>query len=130
MPAWLTTHAVFITGMAAGIILHGGDSTALGRGRAATSRVVEAVRDGFTALARHGIRPTPTPLRIIFTTVPRPIAVNYWRRQLRGATGTETIAPHVRATLHTELPALTTAVRDLLEGSAPTLEHLLREATG
>lgn len=99
-----------------------------GRDRAATGRVVGAVREGFTALARHGIWPTPRPLRFIFTTAPRPLAVSYWCRQFRGPTGTETIAPHVRATRHSELPPLMAAVRDLVGTSAPTLERLLRDA--
>lgn len=128
MPAWLTTHAIFIAGVGAAILLHGGDSGALGRDRAATMRMVRAVGEGFSALRHQGVRPVPAPLRTIFTTVPRAFAVPYWQRQLRGPTGTETIARHVRATRHSELPALAAAVRDMVGPSAPHLDALLHDA--
>jgi 2-dehydropantoate 2-reductase len=128
MPAWLTTHALFIASVGAAILLSGGDSATLGRDRAATARMVAAVAEAFAALRRQGVRPVPTPLRSIFTAVPRAIAVPYWQRQLRGPMGTQTIAPHIRATRGSELPALTTATRRLLQSSAPTFDALLRDA--
>lgn len=128
MPTWLTTHAIFIAGVGAAVLLHAGDSGRLGRDRAATARMVRAVGEGFAALQRQGVRPTPTPLRTIFTVVPRPFAIPYWQRALRGPTGTETIAPHIRATRHSELPALAAAVRDAVGPSAPRLDALLRDA--
>ncbi len=128
MPAWLTTHAVFICTVGAAVLAAGGDSRDLGRDRAGTSRMVRAVGDAFTSLKEQGITPVPAPLRTIFTSVPRPIAVPYWQRQLRGAVGTETIAPHVRATRHTELPALAAAVRETLGPAPQRWDELLREA--
>lgn len=128
MPAWLTTHAVFIAGVGAALLTAGGDSAALGRDRRRTAQMVTAVGDGFRALRQRGIQPVPAPLHAIFTTVPKLIAVPYWQRQLRGVTGTETIAPHIRATRETELPALVAAVREILGSSAPKLQELLTSA--
>jgi hypothetical protein len=68
---------------------------------------------------------TPTPLRVIFTRVPRFFAVRYWQAQLRGPVGTLTIAPHVRATSGTEFAALVDDVRKLTGGRAPRLDTLL-----
>lgn len=128
MPAWLTTHAVFITAVGAAILIAGGDSRVLGRDRHSTAAMVAAVGEGFRALQLHGIRPVPTPLRTIFTIVPKIIAVPYWQRQLRGPTGVESITPHVVASRDTEFPALTAAVRRILGSSAPRLDSLLTAA--
>jgi ketopantoate reductase len=43
MPAWLTTHSIFITGVGAAILLRGGDSTSLADDRSATARMIRAV---------------------------------------------------------------------------------------
>lgn len=128
MPAWLTTHAVFLTTVAAAILAAGGDSRTLGRDRRATAAMVAAVAEGFQALEIRGIRPVPAPLRTIFTQVPKVIAVPYWQRQLRGRMGVHTITPHVVASRDTELPALATAVRRIVGSSAPGLSALLTSA--
>jgi ketopantoate reductase len=128
MPAWLITHAVFVTVIGAAVLCAGGDSRALGRDRHATAAMVAAVGEGFRALQARGIHPVPAPLRTIFTIVPRAIAVPYWRRQLLGPTGVDTIAPHVVASRETEFPALAAAVRRILGPSAPKLEVLLTAA--
>lgn len=75
---WLATHTVFIAAIGAAILEAGG-SRELGSDRGRTTRMVLAVRDGFHALARHGVRVTPAPLRIIFVRVPRLISVPYWQ---------------------------------------------------
>jgi 2-dehydropantoate 2-reductase len=127
MPGWLATHAVFITAIGAAILAAGGDSVALAADRARVANLVAAIGEGFRALARRGVTVTPTPLRVIFTLVPRFIAVRYWQGQLRGPVGTVAIAPHMRATRHTELPALVADVRRLVAGSraTPHLDALL-----
>lgn len=128
MPAWLTTHAVFIAGVSAAILLHGGDSAALGADRIAAARMVRAIGQGFRALRRSGIRPAPGPLRAIFTTVPGAFAVPYWQRQLAGPVGIDTIAPHARATWNTELPVIAQEIRSLIGAEAPEFIALLTEA--
>jgi hypothetical protein len=127
MAAWLATHAVFITAVGAAVMAAGGDSVALAADRTRVADMVAAVAEGFHALSRQHIAVTPTPLRLIFTVVPRFIAVRYWQKQLRGPTGTVGIAPHMRATRYTELTALIADVRPLLAGHGPTprLDKLL-----
>jgi 2-dehydropantoate 2-reductase len=69
---------------------------------------------------------------LIFTVVPRFIAVGYWQKQLRGPIGTVAIAPHMRATRGTELPVLRADVRHLVAGHGPTphLDLLLDDRHG
>lgn len=124
---WMKTHTVFITTVGAAILAYGGDSVALAADRTEVGRMVAAVREGFHALARQGVAVTPTPLRLIFTVVPRLIAVGYWQRQLRGPVGTVTIAPHMRGSRETEFPLLRADVRRLVDGHGPTphLDRLL-----
>ena len=124
--AWLATHAVFIAGIGAAI-LRSGDSTTLGRDRAATSQMVLAVRDGFQALSRLGTPVIPTPLKVIFTQVPRLISVPYWQRQLRGELGTLALEPHVLSTRDTEFRMLAEAARELT-GWSPILDRHLASA--
>lgn len=127
MAGWLATHAVFITAMGIAILAAGGYSAALAADRKRVADLVAAIGEGFRALSRRGITVTPTPLRLIFTVVPRFVAVGYWQRQLRGPVGTVALAPHMRTTRYTELPALRADVRRLVAGSGPTprLDRLL-----
>jgi 2-dehydropantoate 2-reductase len=129
MAGWLTTHAVFVTAIGSAILEAGGDSTALAADRARVAAMVAAVGEGFHALKRQGITVTPTPLRIIFTVVPRFAAVRYWRSQLRGPVGMVAIGPHMRATRDTELAVLRADVRHLVAGHGPTphLDRLLSD---
>jgi 2-dehydropantoate 2-reductase len=127
MEGWLKTHAVFIAMLDAAILDCDGDSAALAADRSRVADVVAAIGEGFRALARQGVPVTPTPLRLIFTVVPRFVAVAYWQKQLRGPLGTLVLAPGVRATRKTELPALIAQVRHLVAGHGPTphLDRLL-----
>jgi 2-dehydropantoate 2-reductase len=131
MAAWLKTHAVFITAVGAAILEAGGDSERLAADRARVAAMVAAVGEGFRTLERQNIGITPTPLRLIFTVVPRFLAVSYWQRQLRGPLGTLAIAPHVRATRETEFPVMCADVRRLVagHGSTPQLDRLLEVAS-
>jgi 2-dehydropantoate 2-reductase len=132
MAGWLATHAVFITAVGSAILAAGGDSAVLAADRARVADLVAAVGEGFHALSRQHITVTPTPLRLIFTVVPRFIAVGYWQKQLRGPIGTVAIAPHMRATRGTELPVLRADVRHLVAGHGPTphLDLLLDDRHG
>jgi 2-dehydropantoate 2-reductase len=126
MFGWLATHAVFVAAVGSAVLAAGGDSAALAADRARVAEMVAAVGEGFRALSRLHITVTPTPLRMIFTVVPRFIAVPYWQKQLRGPTGTVGIAPHMRATRFTELATLVADIRRLLaaQGPTPRLEKL------
>ncbi|MDA8324191.1 MAG: hypothetical protein M0030_30870 [Actinomycetota bacterium] len=125
MPAWLRTHAVFISAVGAAILGAGGDSAVLAADRDRVGAMIAGVRDGFLALRRSGSAVTPGPLRFMFTSMPRPIAVGYWQSQLRGPVGTVAIAPHIRASRDSEFPQLCADVRRLLADHGPT-PHLLR----
>jgi 2-dehydropantoate 2-reductase len=127
MEGWLKTHAVFVAALGAAILACSGDSAALAADRGRVTDVVAAVGEGFHALARQGVPVTPTPLRLIFTVVPRFVAVAYWQKQLRGPIGTLALAPHARTTRESEFPALTAQVRQLVAGHGPTphLDRLL-----
>lgn len=129
MAGWLKTHAVFVTAVGAAIIAAGTVDT-LASDRTRVAELVAAVGEGFRALGRQGVGVTPTPLRLIFTVVPRLIAVRYWQGQLGGPLGTLAIAPHVRATRDTEFPAMVADVRLLVAGHGPTprLDRLLDAA--
>jgi len=116
---WLVTHAVFVATVGAAIVV-AGDAALLAADRAAVRAMVLAVREGFHALARTGTHVTPVALRSIFTLVPGLLAVRYWQRQLAGPVGAVAIAPHVLATRHTELPALSADVHRLLAPAGPT----------
>jgi len=127
MAGWLATHAVFVTAVGAAILAANGDSVALAADKARVSDMVAAVGEGFRALARQGITVTPTPLRVMFTVLPRFFAIRYWQGQMRGPVGTMAIAPHMRKTRDTEFPLLSADVRHLVAGHGPTphLDRLL-----
>ncbi len=127
--AWLKTHAIFIATIGAAINSCGGDSSALAADSERMRTMVRALQEGFRALASQGVDLTPTALRVLFTMVPTPFVVRYWRRQLRGDIGRLALAPHVWKTRDTELAALTADVQDLLRGGRPTphLDVLLSE---
>jgi 2-dehydropantoate 2-reductase len=128
MSDWLKTHAVFITAVSAAILKSGGDSAKLAADRDQVAAMVAAVSEGFRALARQGVTVVPAALRVIFTVVPRFIAISYWQGQLRGPLGTLAIAPHVRAARDTEFPLMCDDVRGLVAGHGPTphLDQLLQ----
>lgn len=129
--AWLKTHAVLITCMAAAIDQCGGDSVRLAQNRSAVTRMVQAIREGFRALQAQGIPVTPQNLSVLFGWMPQWFAVRYWQRALQGPMGTLAIAPHVRAA-RGEMAALATQVLTLVQPSSvptPTLHQLLATLT-
>lgn len=127
MGAWMRTHEVFVVAVGAAILASDGDSIRLTADPELMAKLVRSVREGFTALAAHGIAVTPRGLRTIFTVVPERLAVWYWRRVLRGDVGTVAMTPHVRRSADTELALLTRDVRKILAGGppTPTLDSLL-----
>lgn len=132
MEGWMKTHTVFVTAICAAILSYDGDVVGLASDRQRVATMVAAVGEGFRALAGQGVAVCPTPLRLIFTAVPRPIAVRYWQRLLRGPIGTEIMAPHVRARRDTEVVSMFADVRRLVagRGSTPHLDELLDAVAG
>ncbi len=99
MEAWLATHTVFIAGVGAAILDSQG-AERLGADRKATARMILSIRDGFTSLAHSGVDVTPSPLRTIFTRVPRLFSVPYWQRQMRSELDTLPRTPRIRDPRH------------------------------
>jgi hypothetical protein len=124
---WLKTHAVFIAATCASINSCGGDAVKLAADRARVATMIRAAGEGFRALASQGVAVQPRALKMIFTTVPRVIAVRYWQGQLRGTLGTVALAPHSRMTKDTELPVLYRDVQKMVAGmtATPHLDKLL-----
>lgn len=128
MDAWLATHTVFVAGLGVIVLRHDGDPVAAAHDRPLVRAAVRGIGEAFRALPR---RPVPGPLRAIFTVVPRPIAVRYWQRQLRGPVGRLAIAPHVRATAATEFPVLVArALEQVGAGGAPHFHALFHQLPG
>ena len=59
MDGWLSSHAFFVTSVCAAIYLAGGDCKRLSRDRHALELMVEAVREGFTAVRKLGLASPP-----------------------------------------------------------------------
>jgi len=117
---WLKTHAVFIAATCVSINSCGGDAVKLAADRARVATMIRAAGEGFRALASQGVAVQPRALKMIFTIVPRVIAVRYWQGQLRGTLGTVALAPHSRMTKDTELPVLYRDVQKMVAGMAAT----------
>jgi 2-dehydropantoate 2-reductase len=129
--AWLKTHAVFVTCMAAAIDQCGGDSVRLAHTRTAVATMVRAIHEGFRALQAQGVPVTPRNLAVLFGWMPSWFAVHYWQQALRGPVGTLAIAPHARAA-RSEMVALAAQVLTLLQPSplpTPTLHQMLATFT-
>ncbi len=129
--AWLKTHAVFVTCMAAAINQCGGDSVRLAQDRKAVATMVRAIREGFRALQAQGVPVTPRNLAVLFGWMPSWFAVRYWKRALQGPVGTLAIGPHAQAA-RSEMAALAAQVLTLLRPSpvpTPTLQGLLATLT-
>jgi 2-dehydropantoate 2-reductase len=80
MDGWLSSHAFFVTSVCAAIYRAGGDCIRLSSNHAALELMVEGVREGFKTVRKLGLAVHPLPLKILFSYLPRPFAVNYWRR--------------------------------------------------
>ena len=124
MDAWLRRHAVFVTAIAGALYESGGKASSLAADRERVSTFILAVREGWSALDRRGVRAAPLALRTIFCWLPLRYAVAYWRRLLGSARGEFYFARHVRHA-PAEMAALTSDVREFLdEVPAPHLARL------
>ncbi len=80
MNSWLLSHAYFVTAVSGAIYLAGGDCERLSRSRTLLRLMVCGVCEGFNAVHRLGHAVHPFPLRVLFSWLPRPFAIYYWRR--------------------------------------------------
>jgi 2-dehydropantoate 2-reductase len=123
MDAWLRRHAVFITAAAGAIYEAGGDSQRLALDRDGVRAFILAVREGWSALDRRGVKPAPLGLRVIFCWAPLPYAIRYWRR-LFDTRGEFYFARHARHA-PAEMAALAVDVRKVLDDvPTPCLDRL------
>jgi 2-dehydropantoate 2-reductase len=127
IPAWLKTHAIFISCMTAAIIQAGGDSVRLSKDKYAVRSLIRSIREGFAACKAIGMRIQPFNLKIIFMVMPEWFSVLYWRHALKGTIGTMAMAPHANAATG-EMRLLAGKVIAMVHKSAvptPTLDKLL-----
>ena len=127
MPAWLKTHAVFVSCVTAAILSENGDPVQLSHKRGSVRLMVSSIREGFLACRALGMPVKPTNLKIIFMIMPRWFSVLYWQGALRGKVGTLAMAPHANAA-KAEMGLLAGKVIAMLHSSplpTPTLDKLL-----
>ena len=124
MDSWLRRHAVFVTAIAGAIYQAGGYAKSLAEKPECVRTFILAVREGWAALDRNGVKSAPLALRAILSWVPLPFAVGYWRRLLRSDRGELYFARHARHA-PAEMAALAADVRAMLdEVPVPCLEKL------
>ena len=127
MQAWLKTHAVFVTCVAAAIMKENGDSVQLGKNKDSVQMMVKSINEGFRACQKIGMPIAPANLKIIFMTMPLWFSVWYWQKAMQGKTGTLAMAPHANAAKD-EMQLLARKVLDIVHSSSvstPTLDNLL-----
>lgn len=126
MDGWLVSHAFFVTSVCAAIYLAGGDCKRLSGSRPALDLMVRGVREGFKAVRALGYAVHPLPLKLLFTCLPRSVAINYWRRFFSQQKAEFVFAQHARHAV-TEIHALAQECRQLLGKSgigSPALRQL------
>ena len=69
--AWLKTHALFVSCIAAAISKENGDSVQLGKNRSSVKMMVQSIREGFVACKALGMPIEPANLKIIFMIMPQ-----------------------------------------------------------
>jgi hypothetical protein len=124
MDAWLRRHAVFVTAVAGALYEAGGSARRLAANPEGVGTFILAVREGWSALDRRGVKSAPLALRTIICWVPLPFATGYWRRLLDSARGELYFARHARHA-PAEMAALAADVRELLDDvPTPCLDRL------
>jgi len=124
MDAWLKRHAVFITAVAGALHLVDGDMRRLAADPSRVREMILAVREGWHALDHLHVAPAPLALRSIFSWVPLPFAVSYWRKLLASDRGEIYFARHGRHAV-AEMAVIADDVRGLIgPAPAPNLQML------
>jgi 2-dehydropantoate 2-reductase len=124
MDAWLRRHAVFVTAVAGALYEAGGDARRLAASPNGVTTFIKAVREGWSALDRRGVKSAPVALRTILCWVPLPLAIAYWQRLLRSPRGELYFAAHARRA-PMEMAALAAEVGEFLDDvPTPCLDKL------
>lgn len=116
MDGWLISHAFFVAWVCAAIYLAGGECKRLSSNRPALEMMVDGVREGFRTVKALGYAVHPIPLKVLFTLLPRPIAVYYWRRFFSQPMAEFVFGQHARHAV-VEMQTLAEECRLLLERS-------------
>ncbi len=96
MDGWLAYHAVFVASVAAALYRCGTSPTRLAGDRGTLRLMCRAIEEGFTELARRGVKGAPANLRLLHRPMLRPVAVRYWSRTFRSPMGEAVFAAHAR----------------------------------
>jgi 2-dehydropantoate 2-reductase len=126
MDAWLKAHAFFVTAICGAIYLSGGDCNRLSTADETLKLMTKGVREGFAAVHALGCSVVPFSLRVLFTWLPDPVAVSYWRRFLASEMADYIFGRHARAAA-VEMQQIADDCRSLLMKSgveAPALDQL------
>jgi 2-dehydropantoate 2-reductase len=127
MEAWLKTHAIFMSCIAAAILQENGDNLRLGMNKGKVRNMVEGIKEGFRALQELGIPIVPQNLKTIFLRMPAWFSVWYWQKTLQGRTGSLAMAPHILSAKG-EMQLIAQEILRLIHASStptPTLDRLL-----
>jgi len=124
--AWLCAHAFFVTSVSGAIYLAAGDCERLSRDAPLLKLMVAGVREGFRVVRALGRPVHPAALNVLFTWLPSPFAVYYWRRYLARPMADYIFGRHARHS-SLEMRALATDCRLLIGKTtvaAPALTRL------
>lgn len=124
--AWLVGHAAFVVPIAFALYRVDVDAQRLAADQATMRLMVNATRQGFTALQSHGNTEIPKNLRALYR-LPNVFVTAYWRRVFAGPRGELWFAAHSRnaqAEMHTLAQQLHTALR-ATNRATPDLDRLL-----
>ncbi len=108
------------------IYLAGGDCARLSRSQMLLELMADGVREGFGAVHALGRPVRPFALNVLFTWLPRPFAVHYWRQFFSRGMAELVFARHARRA-SAEMQMLATECRTLLGKSgvhAPALDRI------
>ena len=111
--SWLKRHAIFVTAVGGALYLKDCDVGLLSSDKLLVRTFILAVREGWTELDRLGVAPASLALRAIFSWVPLPLAVTYWRRLFNSQRAEFYFARHSRRAIG-EMAALAADVRTLI----------------
>jgi 2-dehydropantoate 2-reductase len=124
MDAWLRRHAVFVTAIAGALYEAGSDAQRLAASVEGIGTFIGAVREGWSAMDKRGVKPAPLALRTSFCWVPQPFAIAYWQRLIGSVRGEFYFARHARHAPK-EMAMLAADVRELLDAvPTPRLDRL------
>src|SRR6202035_2569924 len=106
----------------------GGDCHRLSEDKATVVLMAKGVREGYSTVRALGLTVAPFALRVLFTWLPSPFAIYYWRRFFASKMADYVFGRHARSASR-EMRELVNDCRALLQKSgieAPALRQLYR----